>query len=269
MSDPIAVLRELQTLRRHYMTSHNGILLRLTALARRNVGWQPDEEKTKRSQLKKIALDTVTKMLNGKEESGQLAEFMAPFVMMDLPSWSAHVENREKIEKRMVEIVKDLPIWKWAETVNGLGPLGLATILGEAGDPSNYPTVCKFRKRLGWAPAECYPKGKTGGRKIPRSCKGAIYGDVAIPLFLAQSPIVDKTTGEVKREAGPYRKVYDARRAHTATTHPEWTKKHAQKDALRVMIQRLLTDLWLAWRETDFHMKSHMAVSPALPLAAE
>jgi len=269
VADPTAVLREHQTLRRHHMTSHNGILLRLAALARRNIGWQPDEEKTKRGQLKKIALDTVDAMLNGKEVSGPLAEFMACFVMMDLSSWSAHVENRKRVEDAMVRIVKELPIWEWAETVNGLGPLGLATILGEAGNPSNYATVCKFRKRLGWAPAECYPKGKTGGRKIPRSCKGAVYGDVAMPLFFAQSPIVDKTTGEVKREAGPYRKVYDARRAHTAETHPEWTKGHAHNDAMRVMIQRLLTDLWSAWRETRVDLNTSPKVSPAHSIAAE
>jgi len=49
----------------------------------------------------------------------------------------------------------------------------------------------------------------------------------------------------------PYRVVYDARRAHTATTHPEWTDGHSHNDALRVASKAILRDLWRAAR--DWH----------------
>jgi len=49
----------------------------------------------------------------------------------------------------------------------------------------------------------------------------------------------------------PYRIVYDARRAHTVVTHPEWTPLHALNDALRVTSKEILKDLWRAAR--DYH----------------
>lgn len=50
----------------------------------------------------------------------------------------------------------------------------------------------------------------------------------------------------------PYRVVYDARRAHTAVTHPDWTDGHSHNDALRVASKAILRDLWRAAR--DWHL---------------
>jgi hypothetical protein len=43
-----------------------------------------------------------------------------------------------------------------------------------------------------------------------------------------------------------YRYLYEARRAHTAGTHPEWTLGHSHNDALRIVGKRILADLWEA-----------------------
>lgn len=60
-------------------------------------------------------------------------------------------------------------------------------------------------------------------------------------------------TSCIKQAASPYRAVYDARRAHTAVTHPvvakdpvypEWTPGHSHNDALRIVSKALLRDLW-------------------------
>jgi hypothetical protein len=50
----------------------------------------------------------------------------------------------------------------------------------------------------------------------------------------------------------PYRVVYDQRRAHTATSRPDWTDGHSHNDALRVVSKEILKDLWRAAR--DWHM---------------
>jgi hypothetical protein len=42
----------------------------------------------------------------------------------------------------------------------------------------------------------------------------------------------------------PYRIKYDARRARTAVTHPEWTAGHSHTDGLRVAGKEILKDLW-------------------------
>jgi len=50
----------------------------------------------------------------------------------------------------------------------------------------------------------------------------------------------------------PYRVKYDARRAHTAVTHPDWTDGHSHNDALRVTAKEVLKHLWRAAR--DHHL---------------
>jgi len=50
----------------------------------------------------------------------------------------------------------------------------------------------------------------------------------------------------MKNRNSPYRAVYDARRAHTAVTHPDWTDGHSHNDALRVTSKAILKDLWRA-----------------------
>jgi hypothetical protein len=47
----------------------------------------------------------------------------------------------------------------------------------------------------------------------------------------------------------PYRIVTDQRRAHTAITHPEWTKLHSLNDGIRVATKTFLKDLWIAARD--------------------
>lgn len=53
----------------------------------------------------------------------------------------------------------------------------------------------------------------------------------------------------IKQRHSPYRDVYDKRRAHTAETHPDWTKAHSHNDGLRIAGKEILRDLWLAGRE--------------------
>lgn len=48
----------------------------------------------------------------------------------------------------------------------------------------------------------------------------------------------------MKQRRSPYRTVYDDRRAHTASTHPEWTDGHSHNDALRVVAKEILKHLW-------------------------
>jgi len=49
---------------------------------------------------------------------------------------------------------------------------------------------------------------------------------------------------------GPYGEVYAKRRAHTALTHPDWSKQHSRMDALRITMKSFLLDLWTQWNRT-------------------
>lgn len=50
----------------------------------------------------------------------------------------------------------------------------------------------------------------------------------------------------MKNRNSPYRAIYDARRAHTAVTHTDWTDGHSHNDALRITSKAILKDLWRA-----------------------
>lgn len=59
----------------------------------------------------------------------------------------------------------------------------------------------------------------------------------------------------IKCMESPYRPVYDARKAHTAVTHPEWgtanpkaPKIHYERDAQRYVAKRVWRDVWRAGR---------------------
>src|SRR5262249_15787457 len=63
-------------------------------------------------------------------------------------------EMRTAAEKAMEKAAKDLPVYSWINSVHGAGALGLATIVGEAGDLALYPDPAKLWNRLGYAPYE-------------------------------------------------------------------------------------------------------------------
>ena len=52
-------------------------------------------------------------------------------------------QRRRETEKEMERLAKQLPVYPWIKQINGAGELGLATIVAEAGDLSDYPNVCK------------------------------------------------------------------------------------------------------------------------------
>lgn len=67
----------------------------------------------------------------------------------------------------------------------------------------------------------------------------------------------------IKQAHSPYRVVYDDRRAHTATTRPDWTPGHSHNDALRVTSKAILRDIWREARR--LHETTDPASEPPTP----
>jgi hypothetical protein len=189
--------------------------------------------------------------------------------------------NRKHVEKHMRLLASRLPVFKWADSIRGFGALGLAVIVGEAGNLSKYPEppepgkprpagtgVAKLWKRLGLAPYKgkamsCWPaKALT-----KEEWKEAKYNPhrLAEVFSCVTSPLLKNQGGTKGREKGPYRKIYDDRRAKTADelAHPDWTKKHSNNDAMRIMTKCLIRDLWVKWREAG----SEVTPIPEVPRA--
>jgi hypothetical protein len=191
--------------------------------------------------------------------------------MMALPLLS----RREELETEMARLAGLLPTAGWWAEIPGCDLLGLAVIVGEAGNLANYRGTKGYRKlwrRLGFGMAPGHEqhaystwrrlKGKGAltaedwikAGYAPRRL-GQIYGVVTVPLFM-------------KKAESIYGEVYDARRRHTMESHPEWwvdakgkpkvnpktgepSSAHAMEDAKRIMTKELLADLWRVWRGSN------------------
>jgi hypothetical protein len=172
-------------------------------------------------------------------------------------------ELRDGCEKRMEQLAASLPVAGWIEGIRGAGLLGLATIIAETGDLSNYPNPAKVWKRLGFAPYDGLagstwkrtswrPRALTADEWIANPFSGhryALMHQIAIWLVNAQWISAKKAGGDEGKPNGPYGEVYAARRAHTAKTHPDWSKGHSRMDGIRVAMKAFLKDLHIEWRK--------------------
>lgn len=176
--------------------------------------------------------------------------------------------ERLRIEARMEEIAAQFPVVEWWCSESGRNLLGLAQIIGETGDLWNYANPGKLWARLCVdvydGKAKRRQRGVDNAYNAPRR---SVSWRIADSLFKGQSERVDKETGEVKREAGPYRLLYDERKAREIEKVAEEGLKvapsakipkakaseyrsegHIHKRALRYMEKRLLKHLWQIWR---------------------
>jgi hypothetical protein len=139
------------------------------------------------------------------------------------------------------------PLNSWRKTAKGVGEKQLARLLAAVGDPylradTGQPrTVSQL-----WAYCGLHTlPNEAGGSDAARRRKGQQANwstDAKTRAYLIATSCVKQTGSE-------YRAVYDARRAHTATTRPDWTPGHSHNDALRIVSKRVLRDLWRAARD--------------------
>lgn len=154
---------------------------------------------------------------------------------------------RKKAEKKMEQLARVLPLARFIEDTPGLGALSVASLIGETGMLSNYSTVAKLWKRLGLA---VMPDG-TRQRLVPgvaalehgyNPSRRSVMWNVGNNVFRTQS-------ARKGGEAGPYRVVYDDRKAYELERNPDIRPIIAHRRATRYMEKRIVRDLWRAWRD--------------------
>ncbi len=258
-------MRELQVRRKHFIAQQVSIENRARGLILRALGWRPDVEAAESTPLKKRSETILAKAMRGKPSDD--FPLLAADLEVDRRMREPAIKARAAVEKQMRKLARDLPVYAgFAANVRGFADLGLAVIAGECGDLANYATVSKVWKRLGLAPFNGQAGStwrRTGGltadewTALGYSPKrlGQLYGVVTVPLFMAQ------------RAGMPYREVYLTRRAHTAITHPEWSKKRSDNDARRIMTKALIADLWSAWPRASQSIEHSLGLRAADSIA--
>lgn len=258
----IATLTELQATRRACIKAQIRLTNAAGAFVRRWLGWSADLPEKDAAAIKKRATAAVAAIEAGKTPDlpSDVAGIVVPFVEAAIDGRQPFDTMRAEAEKRMEALAKSLPVWPWVQGVKGFGAKGLAVIIGETGDLSNYANPGKVWKRLGLAPYDgC--AGSTWGRESQRPRSLAKDEWIALgyrptrraEVFAMVDDMLLRHQWRAEKDGipahpiGPYGKVYGARRAHTAVTHPDWTPGHAKADATRYMAKRLIRDLWCVW----------------------
>jgi hypothetical protein len=161
--------------------------------------------------------------------------------------------QRKACQKELLKAAKQLPAAAWVQGVRGFGMPSFAAVVGEAGDLGSYDSVAKLWKRMGLAVID----GKSQ-RRVSDAAEAARHG--YNPRRRSEMHVVGEC---ILKAGGPYREVYDQRKAYETERTPEMSKIHAHRRAMRYVEKRLLRDLWRAWRQA----KSNVETLHALPAA--
>lgn len=187
---------------------------------------------------------------------------------------------RADAQSNMEKFAAQLPVANWIESIPGVGMLGLAQIVAETGDLNNYANPGKVWKRLGYAPYDGYA-GSTWKRESWRPRKlekdewvaapfsGERYASMyTLSLWLINKQWISaKKSGTSEgRPDGPYGEIYAARRAHTLTTHPDWSDGHRRADGLRIAFKRFLADLWATWTGKSRYSRNPGHIEPDIQI---
>jgi hypothetical protein len=194
------------------------------------------------------------------------------------------LHQRNYIEKRMRKLAKELPVGEWWNSQKGCRYDGLALIISEAGNLSNYENPDKLKKRMGLtvykgkAPATWKSREKSNGEKLSKAewmelgyCprrRSVMYNIGQAILQSGRGSTFWNLYFNRKRE-----EFYKAREqglevaSTTKTTADAWEKVglprplvvkkvepdkhrscgHVQNRSLRYMEQQILIRLWAEW----------------------
>jgi len=180
----------------------------------------------------------------------------------------------------MDKAAKSLPVWSWVKATPGFGAMGLAILVGEAGDVGSYRNPSCLWKRFGLVPfqGKAYSTwAKTGGLSAAQWTEAGYCKVRRSAAYVVADPFV--------KTAGSYRDIYLARlpvehaKAIAAglipattgkATAESWARRglpalevvkkigpehkqagHMANMAARYMTKRILVDLWCEWKKAD------------------
>jgi hypothetical protein len=193
-------------------------------------------------------------------------------------------EQEHEMGAQMQALIARHPAWEWMRGVRGVGSVLAARLLSRldisrASSPASFWSYCglgtvaaeeqvceecgarvfvapgtrvqaphAMAGRRGTCTGPLHPRGLAGTVRVaqgrPRRGERAAYDLEAKTIcYLIGVSFV--------RCGGPYRTLYDERKAHLAAHHPEWPAKRVHLAAVRATVKRFLADLWVAWREAE------------------
>jgi len=152
-------------------------------------------------------------------------------------------QERKVTEKQLTSLVQETPAYDWVSSVRGVSNISVASVVGEAGDLSNYATISRLYKRMGLAVFDEKAQRRVAGQE------GIRQG------YCPRRRSVVWNIGACMIKCGsPYKSVYDSRKIYE-TPRVE-TKMHAHRRAQRYMEKRFLFDYWNKWNEQSMGLNN-------------
>ncbi|MDB5848207.1 MAG: hypothetical protein JWP29_1959 [Rhodoferax sp.] len=252
----LSELFELQAQRSFCIKSQSRCDRSTEALIARSLGYNKEQSEKDRKAVWKQA-SAIRKMVEsgeglkkyGDRRDAALSACL-PIILTSARAREGWDNHRKHVEKRMRKLARSLPVWAFVEPIKGFGDLGLAIVIAETGDLSNYATKERVWKRLGLAVIEGERQQRKTGAEAAAAHGYSPRRRSEIWALCSDSMFRHQWRGErddvPAGPAGPYGEVYARRKANTETRG--WTPGHRHNDARRVMTKSLIEDLWKAWR---------------------
>lgn len=228
-------------------------------------------------------LRILTTPADQEDEDGVRRGFGLDTTNTDVARLSALVDALEAVEHQAVlnlqKIMRANAFAPWAKPRKGVGEKLLARLLAQIGDP--YWNTLKDEPRTVsqlWAYCGLHvlPASQMQSETQTHCAGGAQISDPAHPsrdTHLGTVGVAAKRRKGIKANWSTmaktrayliaesvikcgdphYTAVYKGRRAHTAETHPDWSKLHSHNDGLRIVSKALLKDLWIEARSLHTH----------------
>jgi hypothetical protein len=227
-----------------------------------------------------------------------------PVIVAAVMSRTPFDQIEAESEKAMAKLAKELPVYEWASEIRGFGDVGLATIVAEAGDLSNYSNPAKLWKRMGVGLGQDGSGEWVRQGGLAKSAGAAVWiehgynrqrrsrmwniGDALVKgnadgefrtLFLERLAVehakaigeglIPATTTKATVESWEARDLPPLTKVSKLDAKLHRSAGHMTKRAQRYMEKRLLRNLWRAWREAVNRLEPTDLVPPAELIAAE
>lgn len=285
LQDKLDALRWLHRQRIFAMENRKRSDLALGSFLRTQLGWERNGDATVNARAKRRAAELIKigervlrqqeRLAEGKKGADPTA--VEGYCDPDFQEWKevvlASVAARrpfDKIEasceKDMTNLVRELPIYEWANQIRGFGEIGLATILAEAGNLSRFSSPAKLWKRMGvglaedengnfvrqgglksGAPAELWVRH---GYNRKRRSMMYVIGDALVKGNADgeyRSLYLERKEYERERAIAAGLKVAPAARIPRNKAREYRSEGHIHLRAQRYMEKRLLKNLWIEW----------------------
>lgn len=232
----ISEIREHHRWRTFFMRSEKSLTLQAKSQCRRVLMQSQREltDKQRAAYLKEAGV--LYRAIHNKGEHPH-AMIMQSFLAPTLEALALQHKSRLYYERLMSKLAMQLPVWPWVDAINGLGALGLAQIVGEAGDLNNYANPAKLWKRFGLAVINGKSQRKVTG-------EGAIEQGYSPQRRSIMFCIGDS----LLKKQNAYRELYLQRKVYETNKLPDGTKLLWHRRAQRYVEKRVLKDLWEAWK---------------------